>query len=76
MTLREQVEQTLETIRTHLLSHGGNVELVDVSEDGTVQLRLQGACKGCPMARQTMSMGIEQILKREVPEVKAVLGVD
>ena len=76
MTLREEVEQVLEMIRVHLQSHGGDVELVDVTDDGTVQVRLQGACKGCPMAQQTMSMGIEQALKKEVPAVQAVVAVD
>ena len=76
MTLKEEVEQALAVIRTHLHSHGGDVELVEVDEDGTVQLRLQGACKGCPMAQQTMSMGIERALKREIPGVKGVVAVD
>ena len=76
MTIKEQVEKALETIRLHLQSHGGDIELVEVGDDGTVQVRLQGACKGCPMAQQTMSMGIEQALKREIPEVQAVLAVD
>ena len=76
MTLREEVEQVIAMIRVHLQSHGGDVELVEVTDDGTVQVRLQGACKGCPMAQQTMSMGIEQALKREIPAVQAVVAVD
>ncbi len=76
MSLQEQVEAVLEKVRVHLQSHGGDVELVEVTEDGTVQVRLKGACQGCPMAQQTMSMGIERILKEEIPEVQAVLAVD
>ena len=76
MTLEEQVRKVIEKIRGHLQSHGGDVELVDVTEDGTVQVRLQGACEGCPMAQQTMSMGIERMLKEEIPEVQAVLAVE
>ncbi len=76
MTLREQVEEVIQKIRAHLQSHGGDVELVEVSEDGTVQVRLQGACKGCPMAQQTMSMGIERVLKEEIPQIAAVEAVD
>ncbi len=76
MSLQEQVQAVLEKVRVHLQSHGGDVELVDVTEDGTVQVRLKGACQGCPMAQQTMSMGIERILKEEIPEVQAVLAVD
>jgi len=76
MTLKEQVQEVIETVRMHLQSHGGDVELVEVDEDGTVRVRLQGACKGCPMAQQTMSMGIERALKEEIPEVQAVVAVD
>jgi len=76
MTLKEQVQEVIEKVRVHLQSHGGDVELVEVDEDGTVQVRLQGACKGCPMAQQTMSMGIERVLKEEIPEVQAVVAVD
>lgn len=75
MTLKEQVQEVLEKIRLHLQSHGGDVELVEVSDDGTVQVRLQGACQGCPLAQQTMSMGIERILKEEIPEVVTVEAV-
>jgi len=54
---------------------GGDVELVEVTEDGIVKVRLQGACRGCPMAQVTLQMGIEQVLKKAVPEVKAVEAV-
>ncbi len=76
MTLKEQVQEVIEKVRMHLQSHGGDVELVEVDEDGTVRVRLQGACKGCPMAQQTMSMGIERVLKEEIPEIQAVVAVD
>ncbi len=75
-TLKEQVEQVLEQIRLNLQAHGGDVELVEVTEDGVVNVRLQGACRGCPMAQQTMKMGIEAIMKEELPEVQAVEAVD
>ena len=74
--LKEQVANVLEKVRPSLQAHGGNVELVDVTEDGVVSVRLQGACQGCPMAQQTLKMGIEAILKEELPEVKAVEAVD
>ena len=76
MTLKEQVQEVIEKVRVHLQSHGGDVELVEVDEDGTVQVRLQGACKGCPMAQQTLSVGIERVLKEEIPEIQAVVAVD
>ncbi len=75
-TLKEQVEQVLEQIRLNLQAHGGDVELVEVTEDGVVNVRLQGACRGCPMAQQTLKTGIEAIMKEELPEVQAVEAVD
>ncbi|AEH43893.1 nitrogen-fixing NifU domain protein [Thermodesulfatator indicus DSM 15286] len=70
--MREEVEKALQKVRPMLQADGGDVELVEVTEDGIVKLRLQGACKGCPMSTYTLKMGIERFLKKEVPEVKAV----
>ncbi len=72
--MQERIEAVLAKIRPMLANDGGNVELVGVN-DGTVQVRLTGACGGCPMATMTLKMGIEQILKREIPEVKEVVAV-
>jgi len=72
--LRERVAATLDTIRPSLQADGGDVELLGVV-DGIVQVRLQGACHGCPMAAMTLQMGIERILKQQVPEVKGVENV-
>ncbi len=72
--MQEKVEAVLDKIRPMLVGDGGNVELVDVN-DGTVQVRLTGACGGCPMAAMTLKMGIEEMLKREIPEVKEVVAV-
>jgi Fe-S cluster biogenesis protein NfuA len=58
-----------------LQADGGNVELVDVSAEGVVQVRLKGACAGCPMSQMTLKNGIERIIKQEVPEVKTVEAV-
>ena len=76
MLQEEQVNQVLEQIRANLQAHGGDVELVTVSEDGVVSVRLQGACKGCPMAQQTLKMGIEAMLKEQLPEVQSVEAVE
>ena len=76
MLQEKQVNQVLEQIRINLQAHGGDVELVAVSEDGVVSVRLQGACKGCPMAQQTLKMGIEAMLKEELPEVQLVEAVE
>lgn len=74
-SIYEKVQSTLDTIRPSLQADGGDVELLGVEEDGTVKVRLHGACRGCPMAAMTLQMGIERILKKEVPEVKAVENV-
>jgi Fe-S cluster biogenesis protein NfuA len=73
-TMREKVEAVLDKIRPNLVQDGGNVELVDIN-DGTVKLKLVGACAGCPMSTMTLKMGIERILKQEIPEVKEVVAV-
>ena len=71
--MRDKVEEVLEKIRPSLVADGGNVELVDVS-DSTVKLKLTGACAACPMSTMTLKMGIEQILKQEIPEIKEVVA--
>ncbi|HOB29708.1 MAG TPA: NifU family protein [Bacillota bacterium] len=73
--MREQVEQVLLKIRPALQRDGGDVEIVDVTEDGVVKVRLTGACHGCPMATQTLKQGIERILKQEIPAIKSVIPV-
>jgi len=73
--MKEKVEEILNMIRPSLIADGGNVELVAVEEDGTVKLKLTGACAGCPMSTMTLKQGIERILKQEVPEVKEVVSV-
>jgi len=75
-TFQEKVKDTIESLRGALQSHGGDVELVGIDQDNTVNVRLQGACQGCPGAAMTMKMGIERILKEKVPEVKQVVAVD
>ena len=73
--MREKVAAVLEKIRPSLQADGGNVELVDVTEDGIVKVRLTGACAGCPMSQMTLKNGIERLLKQEVSGVKEVIGV-
>ena len=73
--MNDKVEAVLSKIRPMLERDGGNVELVGVN-DGTVKVRLTGACGGCPMATMTLKMGIEKLLKEEIPEVKEVVAVD
>ena len=73
--LREQVEGVLGVIRPMLQADGGDVELVDVLEDGTVKVKLKGACGGCPMSRITLKRGIEARMKKDIPEIKSVEAV-
>jgi len=73
--LRQQVEDVLAAIRPMLQADGGDVELVEVAEDGTVKVKLRGACGGCPMSRITLKRGIEARMKKAIPEVKAVEAV-
>lgn len=73
--MREKVEAVLEQIRPALQADGGDVELVDVSRDGLVKVRLVGACGGCPMSIMTLKNGVERILREKVPELKEVVSV-
>jgi Fe-S cluster biogenesis protein NfuA len=74
--MKEKIEKVLEeSIRPGLQMDGGDIELVDVGEDGVVKVRLKGACCGCPMSQMTLTMGVERKLKELVPEVKSVVAV-
>jgi Fe-S cluster biogenesis protein NfuA len=74
--MREEVQRVIQEIRPNLQAHGGDVELVDVHEDGKVSVRLQGACAGCPHARATLQQGVEARLKEAVPAVTEVVAVE
>ena len=73
--LTERVQKALEDVRPSLQADGGDIELVEVKEDGTVMVRLQGACAGCPMSQMTLKQGVETYLKKQVPEVTTVESV-
>ena len=73
--MKEKVEKALEKIRPMLMADGGNVELVEVSDDGIVKLKLTGTCGCCPMSQMTLKMGVEKIIKQEVPEIKEVIAI-
>ncbi|MCK5232824.1 MAG: NifU family protein [Desulfobulbaceae bacterium] len=73
--MRDKIQKVLEEIRPALQKDGGDVILVDVTDDGIVKVQLTGACKGCPMSQMTLKHGIEKILKAEIPEVKEVKSV-
>jgi Fe-S cluster biogenesis protein NfuA len=74
--LKEKVMAVLDSIRGGLQADGGDVELVEVIEaEGIVKVKLVGACHGCPMSAMTLQMGIERIMRQQVPEVKKVISV-
>ncbi len=72
---KENVETVLNKIRPSLQADGGDVKLVSIDNKGIVKVKLTGACGGCPMSTMTLKMGIERILKNELPEVKEVVAV-
>ncbi|MHB9296636.1 putative Fe/S biogenesis protein NfuA [Pillotina sp. SPG140] len=76
MAIIEQIKEALNTVRPTLQADGGDVEFVSFAEEkGIVSLKLTGACGGCPMAQQTLKLGIENFLKERVPQVSSVVGV-
>ena len=76
MSLFDQVQEALAQVRPALQRDGGDVELVEVNDDGKVSVRLQGHCKGCPMAQMTLANLIERVIKERVSEVESVVAVD
>ena len=76
MSLTEQVEQALETIRPYLIADGGNVEIEEISAGNVVKLRLLGNCGSCKMSFMTMKAGIEQAIMKAVPEITSVVAVN
>jgi Fe-S cluster biogenesis protein NfuA len=73
--MKEEVQKAINIVRPNLQADGGDVELVDVSVDGVVKVKLTGACHGCPMSQMTLKMGIEKIIKQQVPGVKEVISI-
>ena len=72
--MNEKIQEALEKVRPSLQADGGDVEFVSY-ENGTVKVRLQGSCAGCPMSQMTLKMGIEKILKEQIPEIESVEAV-
>ena len=74
ISIKERVSKALERVRPYLQSDGGDIDLIDVTEDGTVKVKLKGACHGCPYSLQTLKAGVEQAIMKEVPEIKRVIS--
>jgi Fe-S cluster biogenesis protein NfuA len=73
--LKAEVEEAIKEIQPHLRADGGDIELVGVDDDGTVRVRLKGACLGCPMSQMTLQLGVERYLKSKIPQVTKVIRV-
>ncbi len=74
ISIRDRVSKALERVRPYLQSDGGDIDLVEVTDDMTVKVKLKGACHGCPYSMQTLKAGVEQAIMREVPEIKRVIS--
>jgi len=72
----EKIEEALSSVRPFLMMDGGNVELVKIDDDGVVTLKLLGACSGCSMSHMTMKAGIEEAIKKVLPEVRSVIAIN
>ena len=73
--LKQKIEDALDKVRPSLQADGGDVQFIDVDEEGVVKVKLTGACGGCPMSQMTLKMGIEKVLKQNVPEINRVESV-
>lgn len=74
--LINQIDNALESIRPYLQADGGNVKVLEVTEEGVVKLELLGACGSCPMSAMTFRAGIEEAIKREVPQIKSIEAIN
>ena len=73
-SVKDRVSKALDRVRPYLQSDGGDIDLVEVTDDMTVKVRLKGACHGCPYSMQTLKAGVEQAIMKEVPEIKRVIS--
>jgi Fe-S cluster biogenesis protein NfuA len=74
--IREKIAKTIDKVRPYLVADGGDIELKEITDDLTVKVELQGACGTCPFSLFTLKNGVEQALKKEVPEVKEVIATN
>ena len=74
--IHDKIKNELEKIRPYLQADGGDINLVEITEDFVVKVELTGACSGCPYSEQTLKAGVEQALKKEIPEVKKVISAN
>ena len=73
-SVKDRVLKALERVRPYLQSDGGDIELIEITDDLSVKVKLKGACHGCPYSMQTLKAGVEQAIMKEVPEIKRVIS--
>jgi Fe-S cluster biogenesis protein NfuA len=73
-SIKEKVVKALNRVRPYLQNDGGDIDLIEITDDLTVKVKLTGACHGCPFAMQTLKAGVEQAIMQEVPEIKKVIS--
>jgi len=73
--IKERVEKALEKIRPYLVADGGDISIVDITDDMVVRVEMKGACQGCPFSMQTLKAGVEMAVRNEVPEIKEVVDI-
>ncbi len=71
----KRVDETLKQVRPYLQADGGDIEVVELTDDNILKVRLTGACHGCPFSMQTLKAGVEQAIRRDIPEIKEVVAV-
>ncbi len=76
MSIEDKVESALDTVRPYLIKDGGNIKLLEVTEEKVVKVELVGACSACSMSEMTMKAGVEEAIKRAVPEITAVESIN
>ena len=74
--IKERVEKALEKIRPYLVADGGDIAMVDITDDMILKVEMKGACNGCPFSMQTLKAGVEIAVRKEVPEIKEVVDVN
>ena len=74
--LKARIEKALEKIRPYLVADGGDISVVEITEDGVLKVELKGACNGCPFSMQTLRAGVEMAVRNEVPEIKEVVEIN
>lgn len=74
--LLNEVEEALESIRPYLQGDGGNITLIDITDENVVKVRLEGSCQGCPLSMQTLKGGVEMVVKKSVPQITEVIAVE